>query len=205
MSPEEYLDMIKPYLRNMIHDHKTPMNLRVYLDNEVINHETQFGEWNIQLTMLTNFISSKDPNNETRIICTKSDNIEIMISSETDEIIEELFKSLLQRFQKGSEKLQRGSEFVYNSVNLLHYQLQKTSLKRIGSSHIDSPKWLKNKKATINPKNSDNKCFQYALTSALNHKQIKNHAERISILKLLLISITGKKKIFQHKTGKSSN
>ena len=44
-------------------------------------------------------------------------------------------------------------------------------------------KWLKNKKATINPKNNDNNCFQYALTVALNHKQIKNHPERISNLK----------------------
>ena len=76
---------------------------------------------------------------------TKSNDIEIMISSETDEIIEELFKSLLQRYQEGTEKSQKGSEFVYNSVNLLHYRLQKTSLKGTGSSYIDSPKWLKNK------------------------------------------------------------
>ena len=91
LSPEEYLDIFKPYLRDIINDHKTPMNLRVYLDNEVINYETQFGEWKIQLTTLTNFISSKDSKDETRIIHTKSDNMEIMISSETDEIIEELF------------------------------------------------------------------------------------------------------------------
>ena len=64
----------------------------------------------------------------------------------------------------------KGSEFIFDSVNLLHYHLQKTSLKRTGSSYIDSPKWLKNKKATINPKNNDNNCFQYALTVALNHK-----------------------------------
>ena len=76
---------------------------------------------------------------------TKSNDIEIMISSETDEIIEELFKSLLQRYQEGTEKSQKGSEFVYNSVNLLHYRLQKMSLKGTGSSYIDSPKWLKNK------------------------------------------------------------
>ena len=46
--------------------------------------------------------------------------------------------------------------------------------------YIGSPKWLKNKKATRNPKNSDNNCFQYALIMALNHKQIKSHPERIS-------------------------
>ena len=52
-----------------------------------------------------------------------------------------------------------------------------------GGSNVDSPKWLKNEKATINPKNNDNNCFQYALTVALNHKQIKSHPERISKIK----------------------
>ena len=42
---------------------------------------------------------------------------------------------------------------------------------------------MKNKKATINPKNNDEKCFQYALTAALNYEQIKNNPERISKIK----------------------
>ena len=63
----------------------------------------------------------------------------------------------------------RGSEFNFDSVDLLYYHLQKISLKR-GRSYIDSPEWLKNKKAIINPKNNDNNYFQYALTVALNHK-----------------------------------
>ena len=101
-----------------------------------------------------------------------------MVGSETDEIIEELFKSLLPRYQEGLEDSMKGSEFIFDSVNLLHYHLQKTSLKRTGSSYVDSPEWLKKKKKT-NPKNNDNNCFQYSLTVALNHKQIKNHPERI--------------------------
>ena len=60
---------------------------------------------------------------------------------------------------------------------------QKPSLKRTGSSFIDSPEWLKNKKAIINPKNNDDNCFKYAITAALNHKQIKNLSERTSNLK----------------------
>ena len=44
VSPEEYLDMIKPYLRNMINDHKVPMKLKVHSRDEVIDYETQFGE-----------------------------------------------------------------------------------------------------------------------------------------------------------------
>ena len=63
----------------------------------------------------------------------------------------------------------RGSNFVFNSVDLLYYHLQKTSLRRIRSSYIDSPEWLKTKKATINAKNNNYNCFQYALTVALNY------------------------------------
>ena len=90
------------------------------------------------------------------------------------------------------------SEFIFDSVNLMHHHLQKTSLKRSRSSYIDSPKWLKNKKVTINPKNSDNNCFQYALTAALNYQSIKKPLKAYQKLSLLLINITGKKQIFQH-------
>ena len=53
----------------------------------------------------------------------------------------------------------RGSKFVPDSIDLLYYQLQKVGLKRSGS-HIDSPEWLKNKKATINSQNNDDSCFK---------------------------------------------
>ena len=35
------------------------------------------------------------------------------------------------------------------------------------------PQWLKNEKATINPKNNEDKCFQYAVIAALNYQNIK--------------------------------
>ena len=72
----------------------------------------------------------------------------------------------------------RGSEFIFDSVDALYYDLNKISLSR-GGSYIDSPKWLKNNKATINPQNNDDKCFQYAATVALNHEQIKQDPQRI--------------------------
>ena len=97
LSPKEYLDMIRPYLSDIINDHKTPKNLSVHSSNEVIDYETQYGEWKIQLTMSINFISSKD-SDETRNMHTKSDNIEMMIGSEKDDIINELFESLLQKY-----------------------------------------------------------------------------------------------------------
>ena len=122
--------------------------------------------------MSINVVSSKD-SDETRIIHTKSDNIEIMMGSKTDEIIIELSKSLLQKYQEELEESMKGSELIFDGVNLFYYHLQKTSLDRTKSSYIDSPKWLKNKKATINIKNNDNNCFQYALIVALNYQNIK--------------------------------
>ena len=56
-----------------------------------------------------------------------------------------------------------------------------------GGSYIDSPDWIKNKKATINPINkNDNKCFQYAITVALNHEEIGKHSGKITNIKPFL-------------------
>ena len=87
----------------------------------------------------------------------------------------------------------RGSEFVRDSIDLLHYHLQKIGLKR-GRSYVNSPEWLKNKKATINPNNNADNCFQYDLAVALNHQNIEKKAlKEYQKLNLLLISIIGKK------------
>ena len=75
----------------------------------------------------------------------------------------------------------KGSKFVFDSVDLLYYKLHEINLNR-GESYIDSPSWIKNKRATINPKNKDNKCFKYAITVALNHEKIENNPQRISKL-----------------------
>ena len=165
--------MIKPYLSDLINKHKTHGSVRYHSGNKSWIEKT-FSKWKIQLTMAINFKDS----DETQTMHTKSNNVEIMIGSNTDEIIKDLFKSFLQKYQEGLEELMRGSEFVYDSVDVLYYNLKKVSLSR-GGSYIDSPKSLKSKKATIHPKNEDDKCFQYALNIALNHEQIKNNPERI--------------------------
>ena len=88
-----------------------------------------------------------------------------------------LLKSLLQKYQGGLEESMTGSKFSLESVDLLHYHLQKTSLKRKQRSYIDSPKWFKNKKETINPKNDDDNCFEYASTAALSYQNIKRNTD----------------------------
>ena len=163
LSTDEYLDIVKPYLRDMINDHKTRR------------------KWKIQLTMRINFISLKD-SKETCTMYTKSRNIEIMIGNETNDITEELCESLLQNYKKDLKEPMKRSEFFRDSTDLLYYHLQKISLKR-GGSYIVSTKWLKNKKATINPENNDDNCFQYTLTVALNHQNIGKNPQRISKIK----------------------
>ena len=66
----------------------------------------------------------------------------------------------------------RGSGFIFDGVNLLCYKCHKLNFKRNGS-YIDSPDWIKRKKATLNPKNKDDKCFQYAATVELKYGEIK--------------------------------
>ena len=106
---------------------------------------------------------------------TKSNNIEIVVGSETDEIIKDFLKSRLHRYQEGLEESMKGSEFVFDSVNSLHYHLQKTSLKRIRSLYTDSLEWLKNKKITMNPSVCLNRCIKLS-------KHYKN-PQRISNIK----------------------
>ena len=60
-----YLDMIIPYLNDLINNHRTE------------------SEWKVQLTMTINFISLKNLN-ENRIMHTRSDNIEFSVGGETD-------------------------------------------------------------------------------------------------------------------------
>ena len=121
LSPKEYLDMIRAYLRDMINDHKTP----VKLPDKVIDSENKFDEWKIHLKMQINCISPKNFK-ETRIIYSPSNNVEIFMGVETFDIIDELLKSLLERFQKARETSNnRGSEFIHENVGLLHYIFQQ--------------------------------------------------------------------------------
>ena len=164
LAPCEYFDIIRPYLKDMIDDYKTK------------------GEWKIQLSMWTIFVSFTDAN-ETRDMHTKSDNITTMSGIETEDVINELFNIFRRIYQEGLETKMKGSSFTFNRIDLLEYHLHKISLNR-GSSYINSPEWIKNKKVTINPQNTeDNNCFQYAITAALNYHNIGSHPERISKLK----------------------
>ena len=161
---KEYLNLIEKYLKELIEEYKLK------------------GEWKVQLTIEVNFISLKPGSDENRIMYTRSDNVEIMFGDDDDDIIEQRFESLLQKYEENLQNKMRGSEFEFDAVNFLYYDFNKTSIIR-GGSYIDSLKWLKDEKSTINSKNNDDKCFQYAVTLALNLNKTKKDPQRISKIK----------------------
>ena len=122
---KEYLTLIEKYLRKLINYYKNK------------------GEWKVQLIAEISFISLKPGSNETSIMHTRSDNEEFMNGSDTDEIIEGLFESFLQKYEENLQEKMKGSDFEFDGVNFLYYNFNKISINR-GGSYIDSPQWLKN-------------------------------------------------------------
>ena len=164
LSLKEHLALIERYLRKLINYYKNK------------------GKWKLKLTAEIRFVSLKPGSDETRVMHTRSNNEEIMNGSGTDEIIEGPFESFLQKYEENLQEKMKGSGFEFDAVDFFYYDFNKISLNR-GGSYIDSPKWIKNKKSTINPKNNDHKCFQYAVTLALNLDKINSNPERISKIK----------------------
>ena len=79
----------------------------------------------------------------------------------------------------------RGGDFIFDSVQIMYYKCHKLMF-RCGCLDIDSPVWIKQKTVTINPKNEDDKCFQYAVTFALNYEEIRWNPERVPSIKLFV-------------------
>ena len=126
LSIKEYLNEIKPYLK------------------DIKTNRQKSDTWKNQLTLVINFVSSKDVDEE-GVMDSKSDNIEFMLYDNANEVLNGLFESLLLK------TLVRGINFIFNSLKLLHYQYRKTNFTRL-RSYIGSLDWIKKKKATINPK-----------------------------------------------------
>ena len=116
----------------------------------------------------------------------KSDSIKIVINDESDKVIKELFDSLKNRYQNDLE-LMKGSEFVFDCLQLLYDKCHKINF-NCGGSYIDSPGCIKNKKATIDSiYKKDNKCFQYARVNSRvklrrNKKKILKEKQKLKLV-----------------------
>ena len=164
LSFNEYLELIKPYLYDLINVHKAK------------------GQWKLHLSAEISFISQKPNSNEIRVMFTRSTPEEFMIGSETEEVAEKLFMSILQKYQDNLQNKMKGPDFIFNGINYLYYDLNRITISK-GGSYIEPPKWLKDKKCTINQKNNDNKCFEYATTLALNINSTDKHPQILSKIK----------------------
>ena len=133
LSLNEYLELIKPYLYDLTNVHKAK------------------GEWKMQLSAEISFVSQKPNSNEIRVMFTRSIPEEFMIGSETEEVAEKLIMSILQKYQDNLQNKMKGSEFIFNGINYLYYNLNRITISKDGS-YIESPKWLKDKKCCINQK-----------------------------------------------------
>ena len=182
--------MIRPYVRDLIDEHKPITESNANNDNSNNNNNNNNNnsnnnnnnnnnnnsnnnnsnnksnsnnraEWKIQL-IINNFISVKDFE-DTRTIYLASKPVEIFMGSDTENITDTVFNTILNRIQRAMETSnERGSGFTYDSVRLLYYHFQRIDIRR-GGSYIASPDWIVNKKATINPKTEkDNECFKWS-------------------------------------------
>ena len=90
----------------MVNNHKAPLEgpLGKITDDDL------YGKWKIQLKMQINFISSLDPG-EIRTMDSKSKNIEILMGSKADDIINDLFESFLERYQDKLEEKMKDRKF----------------------------------------------------------------------------------------------
>ena len=128
---EECINLIKPYL------------------NDLINDKKDKGEWKLQLSAEISFVSQKPGSDETCVMYTRSICEEFMSGSKTEEITEKLIMSLLQKYQDNLQNKMKGSDFILNGVNYLFCDFNRITISK-GGSHIESPKWIKDKKCTIN-------------------------------------------------------
>ena len=141
-------------------------------NNNNSNRNSNRAEWKIQLVIKNNFISVKDFE-DTQTIYSASEPVELFMGSDTENIIDMLFNTILNRIQEAMETSnERGSGFTHDSVGLLYYHFQKLDIIR-AESYIVSPDWIASKKATINPKNEkDNECFKWSIIAELNYNKI---------------------------------
>ena len=97
--------------------------------------------------------------------------------------INDLIEHMLAYIKKQTENPKFSeSGFTLDKIMNLYINFHKLALTR-GGSYNELPKWLKSRKAVINPQNKDEEYFKWATIVALHHEDTKNNPERISLLR----------------------
>ena len=107
----------------------------------------------------------------------RSDEKKVLKSTNIERLIDKSVKEINEDFDKYQEN---GSGWYFKNVKELQLNVVEYTPHK-GSSYIKLPDWIKNKKAIINMKNKDDKCFIWCVLRYLHPKPRDN--ERISDLK----------------------
>ena len=110
LSFNEYLELIKPYLYDLINVYKAK------------------GEWKLQLSVEIFFVSQKPGSDENRVMYARSTPEEFMTGSETEEVAEKRIMSILQKYQDNLQNKMKGSDFIFNGINYLYYDLNRITI-----------------------------------------------------------------------------
>ena len=198
---DEIIDYYKPILARSSFEHNYEeyeirgdknknLTLKQYLNinttqlAELINEKknsTQ-SEQKVQLIISVMFKHAMDPTKK-RTFYVKSKSIQMSSGDNTDDIIIKLLESLIENYEREENILGNGSDHVFDGVDSTLVYFHTIELRR-GSSYTLSPKWVSDKKATINPQNrNDNCCFAYSIIAALHHQDISHDPQRITKIK----------------------
>ena len=96
--------------------------------------------------------------------------------NDKDETVTAMIEHMKQQIENPTL---RNSKFVFDGVIHMDINFHRLNLTR-GSSYIPLPDWLSEKKAIINPKNSDMECFKWAVIAAMKWEEMQRDHQRVS-------------------------
>ena len=188
---DSYFDQAKPCIKALIENQLKEMgSVKIILTQWVFWKKTMK-----QLIKLDPDDTTDDINYEKIDIPSSSLMTKFFGASDIDDLLECMFAYI--KPQTENPKFPE-SGFTLDKIMHLYINFHRVALTR-GGSYIELPKWLKSKKAVINPQNKDEECFKWAVIAALHHEVIKDNLERISLLSLIKNNIIGKDSSFQYR------
>jgi hypothetical protein len=168
--------------------------MKRYVTEKLINYLKKNGAYKIIFKLGAYFVKGKDnaqlskeqlANNNVALVrhvfssggayesSKKNENIDTATPVLTDYDVLSKYKSLFDEIMKRIDEYeQNGSGWVFHSVEFMTIRIVKYNPLH-GASYIEIPDWLKAKKCCINVKNEDDKCFEYAVLSAIHADKIK--------------------------------
>ena len=181
---DTYIERVKPHIKTLIEE-----QLRELKSVKVQLH--MWVQWKKPVEGLTFELSEEEMRGAQDLSSAKADQFiridkvfnskmtEIFEGSDLDEILEVMFASI--KAQVEHPALPK-SGFTLDHIMNMDIDFHRLVLTR-GSSYIELPGWIAAKKAVINPRNTDEECFKWAVIAALHHDEMNKNPQRISLLR----------------------